>query len=42
MSVFDSLRSGLKFFLMSLGISSPPKKPQASRQLGPETRIYRK
>ncbi|HET6170513.1 MAG TPA: hypothetical protein VFE01_10055 [Terracidiphilus sp.] len=30
MSVFDSLRSGLKFFLMSLGISSPPKKPQAA------------
>jgi hypothetical protein len=30
MSVLDSLRSGLKIFLMSLGISSPPKKPQAA------------
>jgi hypothetical protein len=30
MSVYDALRSGLKFFLMSLGISSPPKKPQAT------------
>jgi hypothetical protein len=30
MSVIDSLRSGLKFFLMSLGISSPPKRPQAT------------
>lgn len=30
MSVLDSLRGGLKFFLMSLGISSPPKKPQAT------------
>ncbi len=29
MSAIDSLRSGLKFFLMSLGISSQAKKPQA-------------
>jgi hypothetical protein len=28
MSVVDSLRKGLKFFLMSLGVSSPEKKPQ--------------
>jgi hypothetical protein len=28
MSMLDSLRSGLRFFLMSLGISSPEKKPQ--------------
>ena len=27
MSVLDTLRKGLKFFLMSLGVSSPPKKP---------------
>jgi hypothetical protein len=27
MSVLDSLRKGLKFFLMSFGISSPAKKP---------------
>ena len=28
MSVLDSLRKGLKFFLMSLGVSSPDKKPK--------------
>jgi hypothetical protein len=28
MSMLNSLRNGLKFFLMSLGISSPAKKPQ--------------
>jgi hypothetical protein len=28
MSVLDTLRKGLKFFLMSFGISSPEKKPQ--------------
>ena len=40
MSVLDSLRSGLKFFLMSLGISSPPKKPQATQKSAskPESR----
>jgi len=27
MSKLDSLRKGFRFFLMSLGISSPPKKP---------------
>ncbi len=27
MSVLQSLRKGLKFFLMSMGISTPPKKP---------------
>jgi hypothetical protein len=27
MSMLDSLRKGFRFFLMSLGISSPTKKP---------------
>jgi hypothetical protein len=27
MSVLDSLRKGFRFFLMSVGISSPQKKP---------------
>jgi len=27
MSVLDSLSKGLKFFLMSLGVSTPAKKP---------------
>jgi hypothetical protein len=27
MSVFEMLRKGFRFFLMSLGISSPAKKP---------------
>ncbi|MGA7109621.1 MAG: hypothetical protein WBV28_07705 [Terracidiphilus sp.] len=27
MSLVDSLRNGLKFFLMSLGVSTPEKKP---------------
>lgn len=28
MSVMDSLRKGLRFFLMSFGVSSPSKKPK--------------
>ena len=28
MSLTDSLRKGLRFFLMSLGVSSPDKKPK--------------
>jgi hypothetical protein len=28
MGVASSLRKGLKFFLMSLGVSSPEKKPR--------------
>lgn len=28
MKVFDSLRKGLGFFLMSMGVSSPAKKPR--------------
>ena len=31
MSVLDSLRKGLKFFLMSFGVSSPVKKPSAAK-----------
>jgi len=27
MSLLDSLRKGFNFFLLSLGISAPPKKP---------------
>jgi hypothetical protein len=27
MSILDSLRKGFRFFLMSLGVSSPTKKP---------------
>ena len=27
MSLLDSLRKGFRFFLMSIGISSPQKKP---------------
>jgi hypothetical protein len=37
MAVADALRKGLKFFLMSLGISSPEKKqpPQRNETLKP-------
>jgi hypothetical protein len=28
MSVFDSLRKGFSFLLLSFGVSSPAKKPQ--------------
>ena len=28
MSALDGLRKGFKFFLMSMGISTPPKKPK--------------
>jgi len=30
MSVMDSLRKGLRFFLMSFGVSSPDKRPKPS------------
>jgi hypothetical protein len=38
MSVFDSLRKGLGFILMSFGVSSPAKKtaPTAKRAPKPE------
>jgi hypothetical protein len=39
MSVLTSLRSGLKFFLMSLGISSPAKKPQAAPKSTPKPEL---
>jgi hypothetical protein len=31
MSVMDTLRKGVKFMLMSMGISSPEKKPPAAK-----------
>ena len=31
MSLADTLRKGFKFFLMSMGISSPEKKPAAPK-----------
>ena len=31
MSLVDNLRSGLKFVLMSMGVSSPAKKPGAAK-----------
>jgi hypothetical protein len=40
MSVFDSLRKGFGFILMSFGVSSPAKKatPTATRAPKPEIR----
>jgi hypothetical protein len=38
MAIVESLRKGLKFFLMSLGISSPAKKPAPSTTPGSKTR----
>ncbi len=35
MSLANSLRNGLKFFLMSLGISSQQKKPAPKTGSGP-------
>lgn len=32
MSVLDSLRKGLGYFLMSMGVSSPSKKPQTAKK----------
>jgi len=32
MSFVNTLRSGLKFVLMSMGISSPEKKPQPAKK----------
>jgi len=32
MSLADTLRNGLKFVLMSMGISSPAKKPAQPRK----------
>jgi hypothetical protein len=36
MSIIESLRSGLKFFLMSMGVSTPAKKPAAKPAPKPE------
>lgn len=35
MSLLDSLRKGFRFFLMSLGISSQPKKTKPVAKSGP-------
>ncbi len=37
MSALDTLRKGLKFFLMSMGVSTPPKKPAAKPAPKPES-----
>jgi hypothetical protein len=34
MSFLDTLRSGLKFVLMSMGVSSPEKKPAPANKPG--------
>jgi hypothetical protein len=36
MSVFDSLRKGFGFLLMSFGISSPAKKPRPAPKPAPK------
>jgi hypothetical protein len=36
MSVFDSLRKGLGFVLMSFGVSSPAKKPKPTPKPAPK------
>jgi len=35
MSIMDSLRKGLRFFLMSFGVSSPDKKPAPAARKTP-------
>ena len=37
MGVASSLRKGLKFFLMSLGVSSPEKKPRPNHVPAPKS-----
>lgn len=37
MGMMDSLRKGFRFFLMSLGISSPQKKPVPRPTLPPDS-----
>ncbi len=36
MSAMENLRKGFKFFLMSLGISSPEKKPKPAPPVKPK------
>jgi len=36
MSVLDSLRKGFDFFLLSMGISSPAKKPRPVAKPAPK------
>jgi hypothetical protein len=37
MSIIDSLCKGLKFFLMSMGVSTPQKKPAPKPAPKPES-----
>jgi hypothetical protein len=36
MSVFETMRTGLKFLLMSMGVSSPPKKAKPVAKPAPK------
>jgi hypothetical protein len=36
MSLMDSLRKGFGFFLMSMGVSSPAKKPRPAPKPAPK------
>jgi hypothetical protein len=36
MSLVDSLRKGFKFFLMSMGVSTPEKKPRPPSPTAPK------
>jgi len=36
MSVLESVRKGLKFFLMSMGISTPPKRSPSPSKPAPK------
>jgi hypothetical protein len=38
MSMLDSLRTGLKFLLMSMGVSSPAKKTKQASKPAPAPR----
>jgi hypothetical protein len=35
MSVLDSIRKGFSFFLMSMGVSAPPKKAKPAAKPAP-------
>ena len=38
MKIVELLRKGMGFLLMSMGVSSPEKKPAAPRNTGPQSR----
>jgi len=38
MSIVDALRKGFGFFLMSMGVSSPTKKPPPAQKPAPKTK----